>query len=231
MTPGEKSGNLRKQRIPFALLFLWFIAVNGYFGAWVLRQPRSAALAWNAYELFNLLRFLPEIETGAVHANLHTFRLPLLGLAMLLPLLMTKFSLPESTQRWVRVSTIMVSGLLCMMTLPPYPEILSAWKTPGWRVAFWWAVIAGCAVLITALHPIKNPRLRGWSIIGVILLTGVPALITRQRLTPALVNLHQAPVQWGAGLWLWVVSTGLILVVQWGELFDQSESPWAMKKT
>ena len=66
----------------------WLLALVGYFGPWIGRE--AAALAWNAYDLFDLLRLLPQIESGALSVNLYTLRLPLVGLAVLLPLLVAR---------------------------------------------------------------------------------------------------------------------------------------------
>lgn len=210
-----RSRKLNPHSVIVVHMFLWLGAVVGYFGAWVTRQPYSAALSWNAYELFDLLRLLPEIETGAISVNLHTFRLPILGLAVMLPLLLSTHDLPNTTKRILRGSVTLIAGVLCVLTLPPYPEILSAWRTPGWRVAFWWAILAGITVLVLTWLPPKNQRIRNWTAISVVLLTGMPALITRQRLNPALVNLHNAPVQWGFGLWLWLSSVCILVMWLW----------------
>jgi hypothetical protein len=173
----------------------WLAALVSYFAPWVTRRPMSAALAWNAYDLFDLLRFLPEIESGTLRVNLQTLRLPLVGLAVLLPLLLADSS------KQVRSAGALFGCLLVVLTLPPYPQILDAWRTPGWRVPFWWGAGAiACTVLSVWLGP-QMERSRYWTILAVIELATVPAAITLTRLLPALCTLHAAQVRPGWGFW------------------------------
>ena len=198
--------------LSFALLrgAAWLLALIGYFGPWVGRQ--AAALAWNAYDLFDLLRLLPQIESGAVRVNLYTLRLPLVGLAVLLPLLIT--SPPTRTlPRWQRWTAAALGAGIAIATLPPYPEIVSAWRTPGWSVVFWGGVGAIIAVgLIAWLGP-RLARIRPWLILGWIALTALPALPTLHRLRPALSHLHARPIAWGWGYWCWLIGSGLMVIL------------------
>ena len=175
-------------------LGLWIVALVTYFGPWIARQPMSAALAWNAYDLFDLLRFLPEIETGALTVNLQALRLPLVGLAVLPPLL-----LPDLAIRW-RVAGALLGCALAALTLPPYPQIMTAWRTPGWRVPFWWAVGACACALVAAWLAPRMGRVRRWLILAVAEIATVPAVVTLTRLLPALRKLHAAPVTPGWGV-------------------------------
>jgi hypothetical protein len=176
------------------VLTAWGVALVGYCGPWVGR--RAAALAWNAYDLFDLLRLLPEIETGALSVNLQALRLPLVGLAVLLPLLLAK-----AGWAW-RAGGALVGAGLALATLPAYPEIITAWRTPGWRIPFWWGtgalLASGAAVWI-------GPRLgryRAWLMLAWLALTTLPAVATFNRLLPALRALHAAPVGPGWGFWV-----------------------------
>jgi len=178
-----------------ARLALWAVALVAYFGPWIARQPVSAALAWNAYDLFDLLRFLPEIETSALTVNLQTLRLPLVGLAVLLPLLVADRVIG------VRIAGALFGCAMAALTLPPYPQILTAWRTPGWRVPFWWAVGAwACALASLWLAP-RTRRVRRWLILAIIQVAVVPPVVTLTRLLPALRNLHAAEVRLGWGFW------------------------------
>ena len=155
-------------------LAAWILALIGYFAPWVGRE--SAALAWNAYDLFDLLRLLPEIETGALSVNLQALRLPLVGLAVLLPVLL-------SPARWpLRLCGAFVGVGLALATLPSYPQIVSAWRTPGWRVPFWWGVGAMAAsVAVIWLAP-RLGRYRPWVALGWIAVTGIPVSYTHLTL-------------------------------------------------
>lgn len=185
------------------LLGAWGTALCGYFAPWI--GQHSAALAWNAYDLFDLLRLLPEIETDALRVNLQALRLPLVGLAVLLPLLFV-----SSTWFW-RLMAAGIGVLLALTTLPPYPYILTAWRTPGWNIPFWWSLGAvGGIVLGLWLAP-KLHVWRSWLMFAWLAWTGFPAVVTLYRLLPALSRLHATPVSpgWGfwlcAGGWLWLM--------------------------
>ncbi len=190
-------------------LLLWSAALLGYGGPWIA-QP-SAALAWNAYDIFDVLRLLPEIETGALTVNLQTLRLPLVGLAVLLPLLCADLRWP-----W-RIAAAALGAGLALATLPPYPEIVTAWRTPGWRIPFWWGVGAMLAAgMLAGLSP-RLGKLRPWLILAWVTLTGLPAIVTFQRLLPALQTLHARPVGAGWGFWLWAISALLLALIFWYE--------------
>lgn len=180
------------------LLVPWLIALVGYFGPWIARRPVSAALAWNAYDLFAILRLLPEIEAGAISVNLQALQLPLLGLAVLLPTLLAGRSLA------LRAISALIAGGLAFITLPPYPQIVSAWRTPGWRVPFWWGIgTLLCSIALVWLGPrlAGAGRLRLWWILAVVELATVPAVLTMRRLLPPLARLHAAAVPLGWGFW------------------------------
>jgi len=190
-------------------LVAWGLALIGYFGPWVGRQ--AAALAWNAYDLFDVVRLLPEIETGALSVNLQTLRLPLVGLAVLLPVL-----LAEAALGWRIIGAFLGAGL-ALATLPPYPEIVSAWHTPGWRIPFWWGVGAMVAAGAAVWFAPRLDRYRSWLMLAWVAVTGLPAAVTLNRLLPALRALHAAPVNPGWGFWVCMAglcSIALLLLIR-----------------
>ncbi|MGC9346985.1 MAG: hypothetical protein ACP5JG_02500 [Anaerolineae bacterium] len=183
----------------------------GYFAPWVARRPMTAGLAWNAYDLFDLLRLLPSIETGALTVNLHALRLPLIGLALMLPALMAE------TGVWFRVAG---GGLACGLaatTLPPYPEIINAWHTPGWQVPFWWGIGSMAVSLITIWLAPKMNRYLHWWLLAVAMIGSCPAAVTYARLRPALQELHAAHVGAGWGFWVYLINMSAIGLVVWYE--------------
>ncbi len=185
----------------------WAAALVGYFGPWVGSRP--AALAWNAYDLFDLMRLLPEVETGAIRVSMQTLRLPLLGLAGLLPLLTVELT---ARRAW-RGLALLLGETLVIATLPPYPYIVGAWHTPGWCVPFWW----GTAMLL-ALPALTwaAPRLGPYRLVPRLLLalTPLPAARTFLRLLPALSRLRAEPITPGWGFWL--CGLGFLLIVAAG---------------
>ncbi|MGC9357811.1 MAG: hypothetical protein ACP5GX_08090 [Anaerolineae bacterium] len=195
----------KNRKLDILLLAAWTIALVGYFGPWI--DHRSAALAWNAYDLFDILRFLPEIESFTIEVNLQSLRLPLVGLGVLLPLL-----LGTSGPGW-RWGAAIIGAALAISTLPPYPQILNAWRTPGWRVPFWWGVGGtGGAVLVAGLGP-HLEGLRLWLVIAGSALTSGPAIVTFWKLLPPLRRLYQAPIQPGWGFWSWGIGILLLVIV------------------
>jgi hypothetical protein len=197
-----------------SLLLLWLSGLIGYFAPWVHRQPLTAALGWSAHDLFALLRLLPEIEGATLTVNLQTLQLPLLGLAVLLPLLLMRAPM------LVRGGAALAGSGLALLTMPPYPEILTAWRTPGWRVPFWWSVgtlAAICAVVwvLPALTRGDRREHVGWLFMSVAELALIPAAVTFYRLLPALRRLHAAPVGPAWGFWLCIGGLGAIGAVGW----------------
>lgn len=184
------SGSARGVRV---LLAAWLLALVGYFGPWIAHH--SAALAWNAFDLFDLLRLLPHIETGALVVNLYALRLPLVGLALWLPLLLS------AAPRGVGIVAGALGAGLALATLPPYPQIVGAWSAPGWRVPFWWGVAGLLGALVLGLWARELRGARPWVGLAWGALTGLPAGVTLARLLPALREVYAAPVQPGWGFW------------------------------
>ena len=190
-------------------LLLWLSALISYFLPWIWRSPPSAALLWNAYDMFDLLRYLPEIETGALSVHLQALRLPLLSLAMLPSLLLMY------TGRPLRLAAAGIGVILAAMTFPPYPHILTAWRTPGWCVPFWWAVAVIICIGLLPWITLHHRRHRDWAITAAVLLATLPSAQTLLKLLPALSRLHAAPVRPGRGFWGCLASLSLIGVLTW----------------
>lgn len=197
MSDGQApSRSASRQRALGGLLVL--LALLGYYGPWI--QQRAAGLAWNAYDLFDLLRLLPQIEAGALHVNLHTLRLPLLGLGVLLPL---GLATARPALRW---SAAAVGACLSAATLPPYPQILTAWQTPGWNVVLWWGLGSIAGAGLAAGFGARLGRFRPWATLAWLGGTGLPALLTFRQLLPALAILQHTSVGPGWGTWVYGVS-------------------------
>ncbi len=167
-------------------------------------EARQRGAGWNAYDLYGSAALLPEIESGALTVNLQTLQLPLLGLAALLP------ALAACRRLGVRITAALIGAVLAAMTLPPYPEILTAWRTPGWRVPFWWG-IGTMLVCLAAIRLMPElGRYRAWWMVGIGEMAILPAVATLIRLLPALSTLHAARVTPGWGFWACVLGTGTL---------------------
>lgn len=207
---------LRDRRVQLGTtLAVWIAALVGYFGPWIGR--RAAALAWNAYDLFDLLRLLPEIETGALSVYLQALRLPLVGLAVLLPLILVE-------THWIsRLIGGMLGAGLALATLPPYPEIVTAWRTPGWCIPFWWGVGAMAASLSMVWGAPRLGRVRRWVMLVWLAVTGLPAATTMRRLMPAIRNLYVTHVNLGWGFWLCMLGFCALALVTWAQFSASRE--------
>ncbi len=180
--------------MPVGFFFL-SVMLFGYFGPWI--GQRAAVLAWNPYDLFDILRFLPAIESGTLRPNLQMLRFPLLSAGVLLPLIAGRHT-------WLRWMVAVVGIFLAVNTLPPYPTILTAAQTPGWDVVLAWGVGTMGVIVLAAL---VTPYLGRWRWLLVILLTGfavIPSLLTFSQLFPAVAALYKTPVNPGWGLWVFV---------------------------
>lgn len=213
----------KKLDFRYGLLIAWLMALIGYFGPWV-KHP-SAALAWNAYDLFAIVQLLPAIESGALTVNLQALRLPLIGLGLWLPFI---GGFLASRWSWWGAG---VGVVLSALTLPPYPQIISAWHTPGWQLPFWWGVGGMLAASITPLFVQREKKGQKWLLLAWTLLTGLPAFLTFLRLIPSLSTLHAARVEPGWGFWLCGVGFFLLAGVIWLKSIEASEvEPWISQK-
>lgn len=200
-------------------LLLWLGALVSYFSPWIWRYPPSAALLWNAYDMFDLLRLLPEVETGALSVNLQALRLPLLGLAVLPALLLMYLARP------FRILAALVGVIFAAMTFPPYPYIMTAWRTPGWRVPFWWAVTVMAFIVLISCITLRHRHYRDWTITAVVLLTIVPPTQTLMKLLPALSRLHAAQIRPGWGFWGCMAGLSLTGLLAWWHGINRSTPP------
>ncbi len=195
------------RRRRWLLLPLQSAALVGLFAPWIAH--RAAGLAFNLYDLYDLALHLPQVESQALRLQLQTLRLPFLALAL-------TFVLAAREERgWVKGAALAFSLLLAVEVLPPYPLVLTAWRTPGWQVPFFWSVgTMGLSLLLTLV----GRRLPSWLVRGGagVALSGaaIGALRSFWRLRPALEALYDAPLRAGWGLWLYAGAT-LALVGWW----------------
>ncbi len=123
---------------------------------------------------------------------------------MLLPLLLAG---ARPLWRWLAA---LVGIVMAVETLPPYPQIIGAWSTPGWSVPFWWGVGAVVGILVLTLWTLHR-RVRPWLMLAWTLFTGIPAAVTFYRLLPALSDLYNTPLHPGWGFWSCMI--GFLLLI------------------
>ncbi len=194
---------MSRRRLASTLL-LHGAALTGLFAPWIAH--RAAGLAFNLYDLYDLVMHLPQVESQALHLQLQTLRIPFLALALSGVLALRR------APRGVKAAALALALLLAVEVLPPYPTVLTAWKLPGWQVPFFWAVGTMVAALLAAVVGARLPG-RAVRLVAVGMLVGAAAGSLRSfwRLRPALGTLYDAPIRAGWGLWLYAGATVALL--------------------
>ncbi len=194
---------MSRRRLASTLL-LHGAALTGLFAPWIAH--RAAGLAFNLYDLYDLVMHLPQVESQALHLQLQTLRIPFLALALSGVLALRR------APRGVKAAALALALLLAVEVLPPYPTALTAWKLPGWQVPFFWAVGTMVAALLAAVAGARLPG-RAVRLVAVGMLVGAAAGSLRSfwRLRPALGTLYDAPIRAGWGLWLYAGATVALL--------------------
>ncbi len=194
---------MRQQRVR---LLLGAAMLGGLFAPWVAH--RAAGLAFNLYDLYDLVIHLPPVESGSLHLQLQTLRFPFLVLALLLPWLLRRAA------PGVRRVTFVVAAFLAVEVMPPYPIVLTAWRTPGWQVPFFWSVGTIIAAALIIWRGATLPDAIGhWALTGLMVVAFLAAVWSWFRLRPALSALYRAPIRPGWGMVLTGGSIALWLLL------------------
>ncbi len=174
--------------------FLWLALLligAGYFGPWVWHK--AAGLNLSADDLGEWIKFLPAWTSGQLPVMRELFYLPIWLTAIGLGLMAGRI------RAWPWKLVVLALSLLLVLTpLPKYPELLSAFREPAYRLTFW-ATVA--ALLLSVGFAFAGARLSDraeailWIVIG-----GAAALFAPWmfgRAMPDIDQLYHYSIGWG----------------------------------
>lgn len=198
MSSQSSSEFLYGTRPPFPPMFLLLslcgvaVALVGYWRPWV--PHKAAGLALTAWDLTEWIKFLPAWRAGTLNIQREAFYLPLIVSGLALALVAAR--LRSRLARW---GLRALGGILCLLVLPAYELLLTAYRGGEGQGQFFLA-LAGFALVLC------SPLARTWpeqyyaaalAAIGLIGL-GVP-LWQLALLRPVVAQVYAEPVGWGLG--------------------------------
>ena len=197
------------------------VALVGFFGPWI--PHKTAALTVTGFELSELAKFFPEVQTGAVRLVRFLFLAPLIAVALLLGMWVHA----HSSRRAVRVLVTGFAALLALAALPPYESLLVPEYAGQLRLALGGTLL----VLLTPLTRPLRGRPRRVPVALLALVGPLGALSQFATLRPLVSALYRQPLGLGWGLVACMAGFGLIAAFAvFGILFpDRSDAalPWS----
>ncbi|MBN1886543.1 MAG: hypothetical protein JW850_01080 [Thermoflexales bacterium] len=187
------STNAKNVRLAWPDVLVWLGLggmIAGVWGPWVAHA--NAGMAFNAIDLVEFVKFMTRARLTFIVREL--FYLPMLAGAV-----GTVIKFQVSSFKF-RVLLAVVASLLALVPLPPYPNLLHAYRSPEDGLSFWLSL--GTLGLIAAAASLGG-RLPRWVTAGVLLglaCSVLPAAWQFVCLAPPLSTLYGAPVQAGWGL-------------------------------
>lgn len=186
------------------------LALVGYFGAWV--PHRAAGLVLTGVDFAEVVKFIPEVQSGQIRLLREAFYLPLLAGSLIATLLAGRRSLPRS----VRLIAFCAAFPLALAMLPP------AWSPgllldPAFRIQVLAILFCGLAVFLIPLTRLLPDEL----VLLIIAILGLaaalwPASAFLQAVPPlrALYGTEVALIGWGFVLSTvgWLVTAFLALL-------------------
>ncbi len=184
----------------------------GYLMVW-LPNP-AAGLALTGLEIGEWIKFLPEVQSGAIGPR-ELFYLPPITLA----LMMTLVTCSWPNRRW---QTWVMRGLALAVSFLALPSIeairfegLSQWGLRVAAIALVAAAVAGAAAM-SRWHPAA--RLPRWLVIALALLGALLPLWLFFPIRDLVSNILGAPLGVGPGVWFHVLGHLLAAGGAWGRL-------------
>lgn len=190
----------------FFVLFS-FLLLLGHFLPWAAHD--TSALTQSGHELAFSTHFTPD---AGVFAN-EWFFVPAWCAALLLAC-----SLTPTLSRWERGLRGLVFGgialLIASLGFPPYPQVLTAFRSPDYRVQFFVTLLVMAGVIALLLIPAKRmpPKTHALIVLACGVLSLIP-VIGFLAIKPAIEMLYGGAVGLGAGWWLTLGTSTLSIVI------------------
>ena len=192
--------------------WLWlalFLIGAGYFGPWVWHK--AAGLNLSADDLGEWIKFLPAWKLGQLPVMRELFYLPIWLTSIGLGLMAGRI------QAWPWKLVVLALSLVLVLTpLPKYPELLSAYREPEFRLTFWATMAALILSVILAFFGRRLPdRVEAilWIVIGSAAALFAPWMFGRAM--PDIDRLYHYSIGWGS---VAVVLGGLLAALIGGML-------------
>jgi hydrogenase/urease accessory protein HupE len=198
---------------------LWlalFLIGAGYFGPWVWHK--AAGLNLSADDLGEWIKFLPAWKSGQLSVTRELFYLPIWLTSIGLGLMAGRIK----AWPWKLVA-LAVSLVLVLTPLPKYPELLSAYREPEFRLTFWATMAALLlSVAFTFLGAQLPDRVEAilWIMIGVSAALFAPWMFGRAL--PDIDRLYHYTIGWGI---VAEVIGGVLLALVGGVLLFAQKPP------
>jgi len=194
-----------------ALCFL--LALVGYFAPWVAH--RTAALSLNGWELTTWAKPLPEVRSGALRLRADWLYSPLAAAGVGLALVGACWR-PRAARGWL---LRLAGAAVCLLALPQYPQVLSAYKNdPEFGPPFYLAVAGAVACLLSFLAWWFPARWRPLLRVPVAAGGAYYAASMFAALLPAINVVYHEPIGFGWGTWVMMGAFGLAGLVALAEV-------------
>jgi hypothetical protein len=182
------------------------LALVGVWGAWV--PHRAAALVLSSWDLAEFVKFVP----GASVIR-ELFYLPVWCAGISLTLIANQ---PGRKLAW-RVLFTLIAVALMVALLPPYPHVLTGYRSAEFRWRFLLGVSGTLAVFASWFSTRWPGRVVGLLLVGLALAGAVPALWQFLEVREAIAGVYGASIGWGWGLGVFLMGWGLVSVtgVRW----------------
>lgn len=186
--------SLRDDRAAGLVLIGLAAMIIGAWGPWVAHA--NAAMSLSALDLAEFVKFMQRAALTSVMRE--WFCLPLVSAAIGLALWARKIHFLNFHYRLVG---LLGAAALTLMVLPPYPDLLRAYRLPEDRIFFWMGVGAFALTLLAGSAGAWLPR-RAAAAAWLVLAVGstTPALWQLAQLSAPLAQLYGAPLQMGWGV-------------------------------
>lgn len=168
--------------------------IIGAWGPWVAHA--NAAMSLGALDLAEFVKFMQRAALTGVMRE--WFCLPLVSAAVGLALWIRKV---QFLNFYHRLAGVLGAAAWTLVVLPPYPDLLRAYRSPEDRIFFWMGVGALALTLLAGSAGAWLPR-RVAAAAWIVLALGsvVPALWQLAQLSAPLAQLYGAPLQVGWGV-------------------------------